>query len=86
LGGIIYIHIKQWRGQGGTCGTLACIILGADISPSIETENFPLETKELMNLIMLAEKPIFDNLYSKPAISISKNTAAIDILLNNLLK
>jgi hypothetical protein len=53
---IIYIHIKQCRGQDGTCGTPALIILGVDISPSTETEYFLFERKELMSLIKLAEK------------------------------
>jgi type II secretory pathway component PulL len=69
-------------------GTPACISLGADISSSIETLNFQFERKELISLITLAENANFDSLYSKPefqvvskAVSISKNTAAIDILL-----
>jgi hypothetical protein len=85
---IIYIHIKQCRGQDRTepCGTPALIIFGADISPSTETENFLFERKELMSLIKLAGKFILDNLYSKPlchvaskALSISKNTAAVHL-------
>jgi hypothetical protein len=46
------------------------------------------ERKEIISLIKLVEKCIFDNLYSKPgcyvvskAFSISKNTAVVDILL-----
>jgi hypothetical protein len=60
-----------------------------EISPSTETE-FSIRKTELMSLIKLAEKATFDNLYtsSKPvyrvvsnAFSISKNTAAVVLLL-----
>jgi hypothetical protein len=70
------------------CGTPACIHLGFDISPSTETLNFRCKRKKVMSLNILVEKFNFDNLQSKPgcdvvlkASSISKNTAAVDILL-----
>jgi hypothetical protein len=73
------------------CGTPACISLAVDISPSTETLNFLCERKELMSFIKLIENANLDNLYSKPgchvvskAFSISKNTAAVDILLLKL--
>jgi len=52
------------------------------------TLNFLLERNELISLIKLDEKCNLDSLYSKPgchvvskAFSISKKTAAVDILL-----
>jgi hypothetical protein len=73
------------------CGSPACISLAVDISPSIETLNFRRERNELMSLIKLVGNSSSDNLYSKPgchvvskAFSISKNTAAVDILLLKL--
>jgi hypothetical protein len=76
-------------------GTPACISLGVDISPSTETLNLHCERKEPMSLIKLVENSSLDNLqllvYSEPechvvskAFSMSKNTAAVDILLSNL--
>jgi hypothetical protein len=56
----IFIHIKQCRGQEGILRTPDSIILGVDISPSTEKENFLLERKELISLIKLEEKSIFD--------------------------
>jgi hypothetical protein len=44
------------------CGTPACMYLGVDISPSIETLNFHCERKELIRLIKLVEKFNLDNL------------------------
>jgi hypothetical protein len=70
------------------CGTPACITLGVDISPATETLNFVCERKEPISLIKLVENSNLDNFYSKPechvvskASSMSKNIAAIDILL-----
>jgi len=69
-------------------GTAACITRGVDSSPSNITLNFLLEKNELISLIKLDEKCNSDSLYSKPgchvvsnAFSISKKTAAVDILL-----
>jgi hypothetical protein len=71
-----------------TCGTPACMFLGADISPSTETLMNFLWERELIRLIKLIENYNVDNLYSKPrchvvsqVFSISKNTAALDMLL-----
>jgi hypothetical protein len=54
-------------------------------------KEFPLIEKKLMSFMKLTEKSNFDNLYSKPvchvvskAFSISKNVAAVDILLLKL--
>jgi hypothetical protein len=73
------------------CGTPAFISLDVDISPSTQTLNFLFERNELISFIILADKFKFGNLYYKPgcqvvskAFSISKNTAAIDILLLKL--
>jgi hypothetical protein len=87
--GVSFIYILNSVGdRTEPCGTPALIILGVDISPSTKTENFLLERKEIMSLIKLDEKSIFDNLYNKPlchvvsnAYSIFMNTAAIDMLL-----
>jgi hypothetical protein len=71
--------------------TLARITLGLNISPSTETMNLRCERKELMSLIKLVQNSNLDILYSKPhchvllmAISMCKNTAAVDILLLKL--
>jgi hypothetical protein len=71
-----------------SCGTLACISLGVDISPSTETLNFLCERKELISFTRLIGNFGLGNLYSKPrchvvskAFSISKNTAAVDIIV-----
>lgn len=71
-----------------SCGTPVCITLVADILPSTKTLNFLFEWKELISLIKLVKKCNFYNLYSKlgfhvvsEAFWISKNTAAVDILL-----
>jgi hypothetical protein len=40
--------------------------LGADISPSTETQNLRCERKVLMSLIKLVENSNLDNLHSKP--------------------
>jgi hypothetical protein len=86
-GGIVYIQTVQCGGQTEPCGTAACISLGANISPSTQTLNFPYKGKQFISLIMLVEKFNFDNLYSRAkchlvskAFSISKNTAVVDKL------
>jgi hypothetical protein len=73
------------------CGTPASIYLGVDNSPSTATLNFLCDRKEVISLINFTENSILANLYSKPvchvvskAFSISKNTAAVDILLLKL--
>jgi hypothetical protein len=48
-------------------GTVACILLVIDISPSTQIPNFMSERNELMNLIMLAQNCNWENLYNKPA-------------------
>jgi hypothetical protein len=69
------------------CDTPASISLGVDSSPSTETLNFLCDLY-LISFITLTESCYFDNLYNKPgchvvskAFSVSKNTAAVDILL-----
>jgi hypothetical protein len=78
----IYILYKS-RGQDRT--------LRHRCSHSTKTLNLRCERKELMSLIKLVECSNFDNIYSKPecnvvskAFSMSKNTAAVDILLLKL--
>lgn len=70
------------------CGTLACISLCVDISPSTKPPTFLLKRKEIISFIKLVENCNFDNLYNKPdcqvvskAFSVPKNTTAVDILL-----
>jgi hypothetical protein len=70
------------------CGTPAFMYLGVDIFPSTETLNFLCERNDPTSLMKLVENCNLDNLWSKPgchvvskAFSISKNTAAVDILL-----
>jgi hypothetical protein len=54
-----FIYILNSAGdRKEPCCTPACIILGVDISLSTETENFPLERKEPISLIKVAEKSI----------------------------
>jgi hypothetical protein len=87
----IYLYVYRLYNVGDRtepCGTPACISLGADSSPSTESLNFLWERKELISLIKLDENFNSDNFYSKPkchvlsnAFSISKNTAAVDMLL-----
>jgi hypothetical protein len=70
---------------GGTepWGTPSSISLGIEISASTETLNLPSDRNDLRSLITQVE-----NVYRKPvchvvskAFAISKNTAAVDILL-----
>jgi hypothetical protein len=70
------------------CGTPAATFLGEESSPSTDTLNFLLVKKEAINLMRLIENCSPDNLYSRPgchvasnAFYMSKNTAAVDILL-----
>jgi hypothetical protein len=70
------------------CGTHDSISLCVDSSPSTETLNFLRERKELISLSKLVKNFNSEFLYSKPrfhvlsnAISMSKNTAAVDMLL-----
>jgi hypothetical protein len=70
------------------CGTPEPTFLGDESLPSTETFNFLLVKKEAINLMRLIENCNSDSLYSRPhchvmskAFSISKNTAAVDILL-----
>jgi hypothetical protein len=58
--------LKRVGDRTGPCGIPACIFLGIEISPSIETLNFRCERKNPINLIKLVENSNFDNLYSKP--------------------
>jgi hypothetical protein len=44
-----------------TCGTLVCIYLGVDISPSIETLTFRFVRNKLISLITLVENSNLDN-------------------------
>jgi hypothetical protein len=71
--------------------TPASIYLGIENSPSTEILNFLRDKKELIHSIKLAENSNLYNLYSKPVyrvvskvFSVSKNTAAVDILLLKL--
>jgi hypothetical protein len=73
------------------CGTPASIYLGVDNSPTIQTLNFLWDRKEQISYIKLAENSNLYNLYSKPvchavseAFSITKNGAAVDILVLKL--
>jgi hypothetical protein len=54
------------RDRTEPCGTLACISLCIDISPSTETLNFLIERKELISLVRLIENFDVDDSYSKP--------------------
>jgi hypothetical protein len=89
LGRIVHIcmlyNVGDWTDP---CGTPSSIFLGVDTLPSTEALNFLSEGKELMSSIKLIDNFSLDNLYSKPrchvvskAFSISKNTAAVDMLL-----
>jgi hypothetical protein len=73
------------------CSTPAFISLGIDISPSAETLNFHYERNALIRLIKMVENSNLNNLYIKPGclvvskvFFISKNSAAVDILLLKL--
>jgi hypothetical protein len=86
----LYI-LKNVGDKTAPCGTPACIILGDDISPSTKALNFLCEIKEPRSLDKLVENSKFDKFYSKPEchvvpkdFSMSKNTAAVDILLLKL--
>ena len=70
------------RDRRGHFSSQACISLGVDVRLPTETLNFLLQNNEPINLI--------STLYNKPvcpaflkAFSISKNTVAIDILLQS---
>jgi len=71
------------------CVTPACVFLGVESLPSTETLDFLLDRYELMSLIKLVGNCNFDSSYSKSRchvvskafLIISKNTAAVDILL-----
>jgi hypothetical protein len=54
------------RDRTESCGTLALISLGVDISPSTDTLNSLLERKELISLSRINENFNLDKLYSKP--------------------
>jgi hypothetical protein len=63
LGGIINVQVLYRVGdRKEPCGTLACISLGVDISPSTETLNFCCERNDLIILIKLVENCNLDNL------------------------
>jgi len=69
-------------------GTPASISIAVGSSPPTETLNFLWDKYEPLSFIKLTESCNFDNLYNKPgchvvseAFSVSKNTAAMDILL-----
>jgi uncharacterized Zn-finger protein len=69
-------------------GTPTTVSLGVENSPSTKTSHFLSVRKEAITLIRLVENSDYDDLYSSPqchvvskAFSMSKNTAAIDILL-----
>jgi hypothetical protein len=81
----MYIQTVQGRIQDDILWYLSLHFSRRGFSPSTTTLNFLLERKNLISLIKLAEKCSF---YSKPgwyvvseALSISKNTAAVDVLL-----
>jgi hypothetical protein len=85
---IIYIFTVQYGGQDGTLWHPCLYISWRNISPSTETLKFLWERKELTSLCRLIENFRLDNLYSRPrchvvskAFSLSKNTAAIDVLM-----
>jgi hypothetical protein len=74
------------------CSISACLSLGVDIFPSTETLNFVCERNELKSISRQVENSSLDNLRSKSgcnivskAFSISKNTAAVNILLLKLI-
>jgi hypothetical protein len=71
-----------------TCGTPAAAFLGEESSPFTETLNFLLVKKEVISLTRLVKNCNSDSIYSRPgchvvskAFSMSKNTAAVDLLL-----
>jgi hypothetical protein len=66
----------------------SCTVLNVRKNPACVMAIFLLEREELMSLFKLAEKSNFHNLHSKPVchvtskvFSISKNAAAVDMLL-----
>jgi hypothetical protein len=70
---------------------LLALLLALTFHPRPKTLNFLSERKELISLIWLVENSNLHNLYNKPvchvvskAFSMSKNTAAVDILLLKL--
>jgi hypothetical protein len=92
LRSIIYIHIKHCRGQDGTLRHPGFHYPWRRHFGFHSNREFPIrKRKELLSLIKLAEKSIFDNLYSKPechvvsnAFSIYKNTVTVDMSLLKL--
>jgi hypothetical protein len=87
--GASFIHKLYSTGvRTEPCGTPASIFLGKESSPSTEILNYLLFKKEAISLIRLIKNCIFDSLCSRPechvvskAFSMSKDTAAVDILL-----
>jgi hypothetical protein len=76
------------RDRKEPCGTLACISLGLDSSPSAETLNILGEREKLIRMARLIENFNSDKLYSNSmchvvsnAFSISKDTAPVDIIV-----
>jgi hypothetical protein len=91
MGGIIYIHVVQSRGQDRTLRHPCLHFPWLRHFPFTKTLSFHCERKELMSLLKLVKNPNLSKLYSKPgchmvskAFSMSKNTMAIDILLLKL--
>jgi hypothetical protein len=87
LGASFMYKVNRLGDKTEHCGTLACISLGLDISPSIKTLNLRCERKDRIGLVKLFENANFDNLYSNPechaisrSFSMCKNTASVDIL------
>jgi hypothetical protein len=86
--GASFIYKFYRVGSRTECGTPACISRGVDDSPSTTNLKFLLVRNELISFIKFADTCNLDSLYSKPGshvvsktFSISKNTAAVDIIL-----
>jgi hypothetical protein len=58
-------------------GTLACISLRVDISPSTKILNFLSETKLLISFIRLTENFNFDHLYTKPKCHVVRKASSL---------
>jgi hypothetical protein len=89
---IIYIQVVEGGVQDGILWHPCFHFLGIDILPSTETQNFCCYRNELRSLIIQVENSNLDNLYNKSgchvvseAFPISKNTAAVDILLLKIM-
>jgi hypothetical protein len=89
-GGIVYVWTVKYWARTKPWGTPIAIAMATGVanSPATMTSNFLSLRKKAISLTRLVENSHSDNLCSRPqchvvskAFSISKNTAAVDILL-----